>query len=118
MSDTEGNAGACAGAFVPAASGVEASTPEASSHAAEASDIATKAELDHLVETRPTPAQEIHLTPDNAVSAEVNRQVAVAHESRIVDLNERLQRMRDQTERDHAFAQVNDRAKADFERAR
>lgn len=83
-----------------------------------ASDIATKAELDHLIETRPTPEREMHLTPMGPVTSVVNRQVAVVHEKRIVDLNERLERMRDTVERDFSLSRQHGHARADFERSR
>ena len=118
MSIGENKAGASATAFASAASGMEAPAPEAQAPAVESPDIATKAELDHLVETRPTPAPEMHLTPDGWEAGEVNRQVAVAHERRIVDLNDRLQRMRETAERDHAIARLEGHARVDFERSR
>lgn len=81
-------------------------------------DIATKAELDHLTENRPEPMPEPHLTPDSAMTGAVNQQVNEANESRLCDLQQRLKVMRDGAERDFGLAQVNDRAKASFERSR
>jgi len=81
-------------------------------------DIATKAELTHLQESRPAPVPAPSLTPDNATTMAVNAQVEADNARRAADLQERLQRMRNGMERDHAFAQVNGRARADFDRAR
>lgn len=80
-------------------------------------DIATKAELDHLIESRPVPTPEPALTPDRATTVSVNARVEALRVGRESDLRERLGRMRDSFKWDHSFAQVNDRAKADFGRA-
>ena len=118
MSNYGSSAGASAEAFAPATSVAEVDAPEAPAPAAESPDIATKAELDHLIETRPSPTTELHLTPNGWEAGEVNRQVAVSHENRIVDLNDRLQRTRETLERDHAFARLEGLARVDFERSR
>ena len=80
--------------------------------------IATKAELDHLAANRPEPVSELHLTPDGPEAIDVHKQVNAMAEKRIGDLQERLQRAREGVETDHAFAQIQDRAGADFERSR
>ena len=80
--------------------------------------IATKAELDHLTDNRLEPVSELHLTPDGPEAIDVREQVNAVAEKRIGDLQERLQRAREGIETDHAFAQVQDRAGADFERSR
>lgn len=80
--------------------------------------IATKAELDRLTENRPVPAPEPHLSPDGPVVVDLKEQIAGANESRINELQERLQRLRDGADRDFSFAQMHGRAAADFERSR
>lgn len=84
----------------------------------QAPDIATSAELNRLQDNRPAPVPEPALTPDAATTVSVNAQVDAQNARREVDLRERLQRVRDGLERDHAFAQVTGRARADFERSR
>lgn len=81
-------------------------------------EITTKAELDHLTETRPEPAPEPHLTPDGPDAAAVKEQVAASEERRIGELQERLKQMREGVDRDFAFAGLEGRAKADFGRER
>tara|TARA_R110001606_G_scaffold399304_1_gene584241 strand:+ start:16267 stop:16554 length:288 start_codon:yes stop_codon:yes gene_type:complete len=80
--------------------------------------IATKAELDRLRQSRPVPAPERHLSPDGPEASQVNQKVMDANETRMVDLQDRLQTMRETADRDFAFAQNEGRAKADFERSR
>ena len=80
--------------------------------------IATKAELDHLTANRLEPVSELHLTPDGLEATDVREQVNAMAEKRIGDLQERLQRAREGIETDHAFAQIQDRVGADFERSR
>ena len=81
-------------------------------------EIATKAELDHLTDTRPEPAPEPHLAPDGPDASAVREQVAALEERRIGELQERLTQMREGTDRDFAFAGLEGRAKVDFERSR
>ena len=90
----------------------------ASAFTAPPQEIATKAELDHLTETRPEPAPEPHLTPDGPDAAAVNAQVVASEERRIGELQERLTQMREGADRDFAFAGLEGRAKADFGRSR
>lgn len=84
----------------------------------QAPDIATSAELNRLQDNRPAPIPEPALTPDAATTASVNANVEAQNARREADLRERLQRVRDGLERDHAFAQVTGRARAAFERER
>ncbi len=93
-------------------------TPDVQTAEVESPEIATKAELDHLIETRPAPAMEMHLTPGGPETSQINRQVAVAHENRIVDLNERLERMRASVETDFSLSRLGGHARTDFERSR
>lgn len=95
-----------------------APAPAISNAPDQAPDIATSAELNHLQDNRPTPVPEPALTPDSGTTMSVNAQVDAQNARREADLQERLQRVREGFERDHAFAQVRGRAKADFERAR
>ena len=81
-------------------------------------DIATRAELNHLLENRPQPVPEPALTPDSATTVAVNAQVEALNARRTADLQERLQRVREGFERDHAFGQVKDHARSGFERTR
>lgn len=80
--------------------------------------IATKAELDRLTQNRPVPTPEPHLSPDGPVAYSVNEKIASTNEDRIEELRDRLQRLREGTERDYSFAQVRGHAKGDFERSR
>ena len=80
--------------------------------------IATKAELDLLTANRPEPISETHLRPNAPQATDVHEQVNAMMEKRIGNLQERLQRARQGIETDHAFAQIQDRAGADFERSR
>jgi hypothetical protein len=81
-------------------------------------DIATRAELDRLRETRPVPAPVPELAPNGPDANDVRRSVHEANESRLNDLQDRLQRVRDGAERDHSFARLHGHAKADFEQSR
>ena len=87
-------------------------------NAAPSPGIATQAEVDHLEANRPAPEAEPHLTPDNSLEMAVRRDVNAMHESRIGDLQARLQRAREGMETDHAFALLSGRARADFEQER
>lgn len=80
--------------------------------------IATRAELDRLLMQRAKPAAEMHLRPDGPEVPTLHARLNALRESRIADLRERLTRMRDGIERDHAFAQVQDRLGQAFERSR
>jgi len=80
-------------------------------------DIATGAELNRLLQNRPRPVPEPALTPDAPTTVAVNAQVEALNARRTADLQNRLQRVREGFERDHAFGNVKDRAKASFERA-
>ena len=86
--------------------------------AAPAPVIATQAELNHLEAHRPAPAAEPHLTPIGPQTAAVHERVNAFRESRVTDLQDRLQRAREGMETDHAFAVLGGRARADFERSR
>ena len=102
----------------PAAPSASAERVAATSERVASPDIATRAELNHLQDNRPAPVPEPALTPDSATTMSVNAQVQAQNARRAADLQERLQRVRSGMERDHALAQVNDRARADFDRAR
>ena len=80
--------------------------------------VTTRAELLQRLEQRPTPAPLMHHTPGGSVETATNRQVNADNENRIAHLQDRLQRARDDLERDHAFANVVGRARGDFERSR
>lgn len=90
----------------------------AASFAAPPPEITTKVELDHLTDTRPEPAPEPHLTPDGPDTAAVKEQLAVSDERRIGELRDRLQQLRDGTDRDFTFAALEGKAQADFGRER
>jgi len=90
----------------------------AQSFAATPPAIATKAELDQLSETRPAPVPEMHLTPDGPQALDVRQSLDAMHEQRIAALRQSLDDVRTRFERDHAFGQLQDRAKADFGRSR
>lgn len=90
----------------------------ARSFAAAPPAIATKTELDRLTETRPAPASEMHLTPDGPAATDVRQRLDAAHEQRIAALRQSLDDVRTRFEREHAFGQLKDRAKADFGRNR
>lgn len=90
----------------------------AASFAASPPGISTKAELDHLTNTRPEPAPEPHLTPNGPDAASVQEQVAHAHESRIGELHERLEHLREGADRDFTFSALDGHAKADFGHSR
>lgn len=81
-------------------------------------DPATKAELEMRLKNRPTPSPQQQLTPNNALSSQVNEKIANADEKRVTDLSERLQRMRENSDRDFTFARLEGRAKSDFDRSR
>ena len=81
-------------------------------------DIATKAELDQLTKNRTTPEPHLHLSPDGAITSQVNQHVSRTNEQRMADLEQRLQKMREGGERDFTLAAVHGRAKNDFERSR
>lgn len=80
--------------------------------------ISTKAELDHLVKNRPIPTPTPQLTPDGPDAFAVREMANEFSEARIADLTERLQRLREDTERDFSLAQIQGRAQSDFERSR
>ena len=91
---------------------------KANSFAAPPPAIATKAELDHLIESRPDPVPEPHLTPDGPDAADVRDQVHTMNENRLSELQERLGRLREDADRDFTFAGQEGRAKADFGHSR
>lgn len=80
--------------------------------------IATKAELEHLCQTRPAPTPTPQLTPEGADTYEVNQQIADAHENRLSDLQDRLETLRDSADRDFTLSANEGRARGDFERSR
>ena len=90
----------------------------AQAFAAQPHAISTKAELDHLTETRPKPSPAPQLSPDGPEAASVREQVAKAQEDRIGALQQRLQHLREGTDRDFTFAALEGRAKADFGHSR
>ncbi|CAN0485942.1 unnamed protein product, partial [Discosporangium mesarthrocarpum] len=67
---------------------------------------------------RATPEPAPALTPDGPIVGVVHRQVDQANEQAINDLSTRINQSAERMERDYAFAQVNDRARTDFERSR
>ncbi len=81
-------------------------------------DIATRAELNRLLENRRKPTPERTLTPDSATTVAVNKQVEAQDARRAAYLQERLNRVRQGFERDHARGLLKDRAKTGFERTR
>lgn len=80
--------------------------------------IATRMELEQRIEQRPTPAPEMHLTPDGSTTQAVNQSVNRANEVRIGQLQEKLEQSRERLESGFAIAQVRGRARGDFERGR
>lgn len=80
--------------------------------------ISTQAELDRLRQTRPVPNAAPRLTPDGPDSQEVNRQLANVHETRMNDLQDRLQTLRDSADRAFTLSANEGRARGDFERSR
>ncbi|HBA44251.1 MAG TPA: hypothetical protein DCZ07_14875 [Alphaproteobacteria bacterium] len=80
--------------------------------------ISTKAELDRLKQNRPIPSVAPQLTPDGPETYEVNRQVADAHETRLNDLQDRLQTLRESADTDFTLSANEGRARGDFERSR
>ena len=90
----------------------------AGSFAAKPPAIATRAELDHLVETRPQPAPQRHLTPDGMAAPSIQDRLRAMRETRIGELQDRLQNARQGLEWGHASAQMQDKAKVEFERSR
>ncbi|MDF1721968.1 MAG: hypothetical protein P1U65_14955 [Minwuia sp.] len=80
--------------------------------------ISTKAELDHLLKNRSVPTPAPQLTPDGPDAFVVREMANVASEGRIANLTERLQRLREDAERDFSLAQVQGRAQCDFESSR
>ena len=80
--------------------------------------IKTKAELDRLRDARPAPEAGPQLNMDGPIGMEVRRQVVVANENRVRDLEARLCQAREGLKRDHAVSQVRGKAKGDFGRGR
>ena len=85
---------------------------------APAPSIATKAELDHRIEQRPTPAPERHHTIGGTTETAVSRQSNATNELRIDHLQNRLERARNGMELNQTFSSLHGRAKADFGRSR
>lgn len=80
----------------------------------EMGSIATKAELDHRINTRPTPELEPHLTPDDGTQAPVDNAISQDNERRIQKLRNSLLNAKERLDEDHELAQVRGQAKQDF----
>lgn len=93
-------------------------TAEAAAPVAAAQTLSTAAELQQRIADRPTPRAEPHLTPDNQDAREVEKQVNRESESRIGDLKQRLQNMRDRAEHAQAWARLPGHSRAAFNKAR
>ena len=83
-----------------------------------APDIATKAELDQRLASRPTPSPQQVLTPNGVRTAEVHRQVNEEAERRIANLRNRLENAHANMNREHALSANHGRARVQFERSR
>ena len=81
-------------------------------------NVATKTEHDHLVENRPTPELEVHLTPDGIEETIVKQQVNLKNERRIQQLQNSLNNAHDRLQNDHGIANMRGRAKQDFDHSR
>lgn len=81
-------------------------------------NIATKAEHDHLVENRPKPELEVHLTPDGAHEAVVKQQVNLENERRIQQLQNSLNTAHDRLHSGFQKANSNTGPDRDFSHER
>lgn len=80
--------------------------------------IATKAEREQQIASRPIPRAEMHLTPPGWDTAQVQRHLFQEAERRIKYLDERLKLAREKIEKGHSHALLRGRAKQDFDRGR
>lgn len=80
----------------------------------EMGSIATKAEYDHRVNSRPTPELEPHLTPDDGTQAPVDHAVNHDNEARIQKLRNSLLNAQDGLRHDRKIAKVRGQAQHDF----
>ena len=88
------------------------------SAAAEVSPIATRAELDRRIASRPKPTIEQRLTIDGWRQQEVHRKLNTFLENRIKALEGRLDKARNGLDRDFRLARPRGQARADFDRSR
>lgn len=82
------------------------------------SNISTSTELEQRLEARGKPRAELQLTINGWEEQTVHQQVNETNEIRIKHLQRRLERVRTGFQHDHTHAQINGKAKADFERSR
>ena len=82
---------------------------------AEVSPIATRAELDRRIASRPKPTTGRHLTIDGWQRTEVHRIVNAFTENRIKELASRLEQARQGLQRDFRTAGPHSRAPEEFE---
>jgi hypothetical protein len=81
----------------------------------EMGSIATKAEYDHRVNSRPTPELEPHLTPDDGTQAPVDHAVNRDNEVRIQQLRNSLLNAQERLRKDRGLASVRGRVQHDFD---
>jgi hypothetical protein len=79
--------------------------------------IATRAELEARIKSRPKPRLERHLTITGTEERIVHGQVNAANENRIRILRERFSVLKDKARGDQAQARLAGKAKGDFGRA-
>lgn len=80
--------------------------------------ISTRAEWLRLQQQRATPELKLRLTPDNALSADIEAQSAARDEDRLAFLIRQLDRAREQLEQDHSLSRLEGHARAEFGRGR
>jgi len=88
----------------------------AAAHAS--TDVATKAELDSRVASRPTPEVEHQLTPGGGIEMQVHQSVNLENESRIQNLRTRLEERSAALNEQFGQSRMHGKAKADFDRSR
>ena len=102
----------------PSAKAMPSIATRAERFAAPPPEIATKAEHDHLVENRPEPAPQPHLTPLGFEAADVRQRIDAEHERRIGALRSSLDYADYMLQTGYRQARLHGHAKADFGRSR